>query len=295
MSEWSCGWPAPAKINLFLHITGRRDDGLHELQTLFQFLEYGDALAFRLRDDGGIERPIGPASIAARNDLAVRAANLLQEAAGSTQGVDIALTKHIPVGGGLGGGSSDAATALIALNHLWQTGLNQSELAALALQLGADVPVFIGGHAAWAEGAGERLAATEPREPWYLVVAPPVVIATGEVFADPELTRNRAPITIRDFLSHGGGNDCEPVVRRRFPEVGEALDWLAENGTTPRLSGTGACVFGAFVDEDRARIAYANMPPGWRGFVSRGTNRSPLAVRMAALTGREQATGYGSN
>lgn len=285
MSEWSCGWPAPAKINLFLHITGRREDGMHELQTLFQFLEFGDALAFRLRDDGRIERPIGPASISPGDDLAVRAATLLQEAVGGRQGVDIALTKHIPVCGGLGGGSSDAATTLVALNHLWQAGLKQAELAALALQLGADVPVFIGGHAAWAEGVGEILTPAEPREPWYLVVMPPVEIVTGEVFSDPELTRNRAPITIRDFLSHGGGNDCEPVVRRRFPEVGEALDWLAANGTTPRLSGTGACVFGAFADEERTRAAYANLPAGWRGIVARGMNRSSLAVRMAALAG----------
>lgn len=285
MSEWSCGWPAPAKINLFLHITGRRDDGLHELQTLFQFLEFGDALAFRLRQDGRIERPIGPAAIAQQDDLALRAAYLLQETTGETRGVDIALTKHVPVGGGLGGGSSDAATALVALNHLWQAGLKQAELAALALQLGADVPVFVGGFAAWAEGVGEHLTPAEPREPWYLVVVPPLAIATGEVFSDPELTRNRAPITIRDFLSHGGGNDCEPVVRRRFPEVGEALDWLAANGTTPRLSGTGACVFGAFADEDRARVAYTNLPACWRGFVARGTNRSPLSARMSVLAG----------
>lgn len=288
MSEWNCGWPAPAKINLFLHITGRREDGMHELQTLFQFLEFGDALAFRLRGDGRIERPIGPGSIPPRDDLAVRAASLLQQVTGDTRGADIALTKHIPVCGGLGGGSSDAATTLVALNHLWQTGLKQAELAALALQLGADVPVFIGGHAAWAEGVGEILTAAEPREPWYLIVMPPVAVVTGEVFSDPELTRNRAPITIRDFLSHGGGNDCEPVVRRRFPEVGEALDWLAANGTTPRLSGTGACVFGAFADEERARAAYTNLPAGWRGIVARGTNRSSLAVRMAALAGNSR-------
>lgn len=295
MSEWSCGWPAPAKINLFLHVTGRRDDGLHELQTLFQFLEFGDALAFRLRGDGRIERPIGPASIPPRHDLAVRAARLLQEAADTSQGADIALTKHTPLAGGLGGGSSDAATVLVALNHLWQIGLTRSMLLELALRLGADVPVFVGGHAAWAEGVGERLTPVEPREPWYLVVVPPVEIATGVVFSDPELTRNRAPITIRDFLSHGGGNDCEPVVRRRFPEVGEALDWLAANGTTPRLSGTGACVFGAYADEERARAACAALPSGWRGFAARGTNRSSLAVRMDALAERERTAGHGSS
>lgn len=295
MGEWSCGWPAPAKINLFLHVTGRRADGLHELQTLFQFLEFGDALAFRLRDDGRVERPIGAANIAPPDDLAVRAARLLQDTAGTAQGVDIALTKHIPLAGGLGGGSSDAATVLVALNRLWQTGLARSGLLELALRLGADVPVFVGGHAAWAEGVGERLTTAEPREPWYLVVVPPVAVATGTVFSDPELTRNRAPITIRDFLSHGGGNDCEPVVRRRFPEVGEALDWLAANGTTPRLSGTGACVFGAYADEQRARAACANLPAGWRGFAARGTNRSSLAVRMDALENGERTAGYGSD
>lgn len=285
MGAWSCGWPAPAKINLFLHVTGRRGDGLHELQTLFQFLEFGDSLAFRPRDDGTIARPIGPSGLAPADDLAVRAARLLQEETGTRSGADIALTKRIPLGGGLGGGSSDAATVLLALNRLWETGLDRDALAGLALRLGADVPVFVGGHAAWAEGVGEHLTPVEPRAPWYLVLVPDVAIATAEVFADPELTRNRAPITIRDFLSRGGGNDCEPVVRRRFPPVGAALDWLAAHGSTPRLSGTGACVFGAFADEEHARRARADLPARWRGFAARGSNRSALAVRMDTLAG----------
>lgn len=283
MGEWSCGWPAPAKINLFLHITGRREDGLHELQTLFQFLDFGDALAFRPREDGTIARPIGPSRLAPDNDLVVRAARTLRDESGIRAGADIALTKRIPIGGGLGGGSSDAATVLVALNHLWQAGLDGEDLAGIALRLGADVPVFVGGHAAWAEGVGERLTPVEPREPWYLVVVPDVAIGTAEVFADAELTRNRAPITIRDFLSRGGENDCEPVVRRRFPQVGAALDWLAAQGTTPRLSGTGACAFGAFADEERARRARADLPGGWRGFAARGANRSALAVHLEAL------------
>ncbi|MDX1609883.1 MAG: 4-(cytidine 5'-diphospho)-2-C-methyl-D-erythritol kinase [Halofilum sp. (in: g-proteobacteria)] len=285
MADWDCGWPAPAKINLFLHILGRRADGMHELQTLFQFLDFGDSLAFRLRRDGRIRRASGPDGVAAESDLAVRAARLLQERAGTRLGADIALTKRTPVGGGLGGGSSDAATVLVGLNHLWETGLDAPALSELALGLGADVPVFVGGHAAWAEGVGERLASAEPREPWYLVVVPPVAVATAEVFSDPELTRNRAPITIRDFLSRGGGNDCEPVVRRRFPEVAEALDWLAAQSTIPRLSGTGGCAFGAFADEARARRARAKLPARWRGIVARGANRSALQVRMDTLTG----------
>jgi len=284
--QWSNGWPAPAKVNLFLHVTGRREDGLHELQTLFQFLDHADALAFRMREDGRIERAFGDRAIDPEHDLALRAARLLQKATRSPLGADVAVSKRIPVGGGLGGGSSDAATTLIGLNHLWGTDLDTASLSDLALQLGADVPVFVGGHAAWAEGVGEALTPAEPREPWYLVVMPPVAVATAEVFADPQLTRNSPPIKIADFLSRGGGNDCEPLVRRRFPEVGAALDWLADQGATPRLSGTGACVFGAFPDESRARRAGSRLPPTWRGFVARGCNRSPLALRMERLTGR---------
>lgn len=280
---WSCGWPAPAKVNLFLHVTGRRSDGRHELQTLFQFLDRGDALCLRVRDDGVIRRLFGAPGVVPAEDLAVRAARRLQEVSGTSLGADIVVTKRLPIGGGLGGGSSDAATALVALDHLWQTGLGRADIAAIALELGADVPVFVGGHAAWAEGIGECLTPAEPREPWYLVLVPPVAVSTAEVFAEPELTRDHPPIRMRDFLAGAGVNDCEAPVRRRFPAVAEALDWLTGRGLTPRLSGTGACVFGAFTEESTARAARAALPAGWRGFVARGANRSPLATRMAAL------------
>lgn len=280
---WSCAWPAPAKINLFLHVTGRRADGRHELQTLFQFLDHGDTLCFRVRADGLIRRVFGAPDVAPADDLTVRAARRLQELAGTSLGADIAVTKRLPGGGGLGGGSSDAATTLLALDRLWDTGLGRADLAAIALELGADVPVFVAGHAAWAEGVGEQLTPAEPREPWYLVLVPPVTVSTAEAFADPELTRDHPPIRMRDFLAGAGVNVFEAPVRRRFPAVAEALDWLADRGLTPRLTGTGACVFGAFTEESSARAARAALPAGWRGFVARGTNRSPLATRIAAL------------
>lgn len=282
-STWSCGWPAPAKVNLFLHVTGQRADGHHELQTLFQFLDYGDGLAFRVRRDGIIRRAFGPVDVAADHDLAVRAAKALQAEAQTPLGADIALSKRLPAAGGVGGGSSDAATTLIALDHLWDTGLSRRKLADLALQLGADVPVFVGGEAAWAEGVGEILSPAEPRELWYLVIVPPVAVSTGEIFAAPELTRDSPPITMRDFLSRGADNVCEGPVRRRYPAVAEAFGWLAARGITPRLSGTGACVFGAFAEESAARAARAALPVAWRGFAARGCNRSPLAARMKAL------------
>lgn len=280
---WSCGWPAPAKINLFLHVTGRRADGLHELQTLFQFLDYGDGLAFRVRRDGAIRRVFGPAHVAADDDLVVRAARALQAESQTPLGADIALTKRLPAAGGVGGGSSDAATTLIALNHLWDMGLYPHQLANVALHLGADVPVFVGGEAAWAEGVGEILTPAEPRELWYLVIVPPVAVSTSEIFAAPELTRDSPPITMRDFLTRGADNVCEGPVRRRYPVVAEAFGWLAARGVTPRLSGTGACVFGAFAEESAARAGRAALPSDWRGFVARGCNRSPLAARMKAL------------
>ncbi|MDZ7747744.1 MAG: 4-(cytidine 5'-diphospho)-2-C-methyl-D-erythritol kinase [Halofilum sp. (in: g-proteobacteria)] len=286
MPMWSCAWPAPAKINLFLHVTGRRADGYHELQTLFQFLDHGDGLAFRVRRDGRVRRRFGATGVARADDLAVRAAWALQPHAADGMGADIAVTKRLPVGGGLGGGSSDAATVLVALNHLWRCGLDRAAARRdLALGLGADVPVFVRGHAAWAEGVGERLEPAEPREPWYLVLVPPVTISTAAVFADPELTRHTPPITIRDFLSGAGSNVCEGPVRRRFPEVAAALDWLAARGVTARLSGTGASVFAAFTDEGSARRARRALPAAWRGFVARGRNHSPLATRLDALAG----------
>jgi 4-diphosphocytidyl-2-C-methyl-D-erythritol kinase len=268
-------WPAPAKLNLLLHVTGRRADGYHELQTVFQFLDHADRLYFSVRDDGEIRRHGGPASVAPSADLCVRAAGLLQAHAGVLQGIDIYNKKVLPAGGGLGGGSSDAATTLWALNHLWGLELDSGELAGLGLQLGADVPVFLHGRAAWAEGVGEILTPINLPEPWFLVLNPNVSVSTAAVFSDAELTRDTPRMTIRAFLSGDGRNDCEAVVRRRYPEVAAALDWL--NSYSPaRMTGTGACVFAAFDAETEAREIAARVPSGWTAFVARGLNRSPL-------------------
>lgn len=274
-AEASGPWPAPAKLNLFLHVTGRRADGYHTLQTVFQFLDYGDRLYFAPRGDGVIRRFGGPPGVSDDADLCVRAARLLQQAAGIHTGVDIYNDKRLPVGGGLGGGSSDAATTLWVLNRLWLAGLEPAPLAVLGLRLGADVPVFLFGRAAWAEGVGELLTPVEPPRPWYLVLDPAVSVSTAAIFADPELTRNTREMTISDFLSGGGHNDCEPVVRRRHPEIAAALDWL--NRFAPaRLTGTGACVFASFPTQAEAVSVWRRLPAGWTGFVARGENRSPL-------------------
>jgi 4-diphosphocytidyl-2-C-methyl-D-erythritol kinase len=277
----SAAWPAPAKLNLFLHITGRRGDGYHLLQTLFQFLEYCDELEFALRDDGMITRLEGPAEVPPDADLCVRAARLLQERSGSRQGAAIKLRKKLPLQAGLGGGSSDAATTLVALDRLWGTRLGMTRLMALGLELGADVPVFIGGQAAWAEGIGEILSPMELPEPWYLVLEPACRVSTREIFQAPELTRNSPPITIAPLRSGETRNDFEPVVRSRYPEVSEAMDWLGRYAPA-HLTGSGACVFAAFADETQARRVYAALPRGWRGFVARGCNRSPLLARLEA-------------
>jgi 4-diphosphocytidyl-2-C-methyl-D-erythritol kinase len=274
-------WPAPAKLNLFLHILGRRPDGYHLLQTVFQFLEYGDELEFEVREDGDILRSEGPAGVPPESDLVVRAAQLLQERSGTRLGAAIKLRKRLPLQAGLGGGSSDAATTLLALDRLWGTGLGIQRLAALGLELGADVPVFIGGEAAWAEGVGEVLTPVDLPEPWYVVLQPDCRVATREIFQAPELTRNSAPIKIARFRSGECRNDFEPVVRSRYPQVSEALDWLGARAEA-RLTGSGACVFAAFADEGDARRVYAALPQGWRGFVARGCNRSPLLARLQA-------------
>jgi 4-diphosphocytidyl-2-C-methyl-D-erythritol kinase len=277
----SAAWPAPAKLNLFLHITGRRADGYHLLQTAFQFLDRCDELEFELRDDGKILRAEGPTEVPADSDLCVRAARLLQERSGTPRGAAIKLRKMLPLQAGLGGGSSDAATTLVALDRLWGTRLGTTRLMALGLELGADVPVFIGGQAAWGEGIGEILTPMELPEPWYLVLEPACRVATREIFQAPELTRNSAPITIAPLRSGETRNDFEPVVRSRYPEVSEALDWLGRHAPA-RLTGSGACVFAAFVEETEARRVYAALPDGWRGFVARGCNRSPLQARSEA-------------
>lgn len=273
--------PAPAKLNLFLQVVGRRPDGYHELQTAFQLIDLADELRFMVRDDPGIRRTAGPESVPAAADLSVRAARRLQQAAGVRRGVDIALTKRIPVGGGLGGGSSDAATTLVALNELWGLHWPPERLAGLALELGADVPVFVHGHSAWAGGVGEQLQPLTLPERHYAVIFPGVAVSTATVFQAPELTRNTPRTTIRAFLEAGGRNDCVPVVTRRYPAVAEALAWLARSGEA-RLTGTGSCVFAAFADRSSARAALAELPARWSGFVVRGLQRSPLLKRLAA-------------
>lgn len=278
-------WPAPAKLNLFLHVTGRRADGYHLLQTLFQFLDHGDSLEFDVRSDGKILRSEGPEAVPEGEDLSLRAAHLLRQRSGTRLGAAIRLRKNLPLGGGLGGGSSDAATTLVALNRLWDTGLGVSELMALGLELGADVPVFVGGEAAWGEGIGEKLTPMALPEPWYLVVVPPCRVTTREIFQAPELTRNSAPITIARFRAGECRNDLEPVVRKRHPEVAQALDWLGEHALA-RLTGSGACVYAAFEEELAARRLLEALPRGWQGFVARGCNRSPLLKRLESERSR---------
>jgi len=279
-SEWSVGWPAPAKLNLMLRVVGRREDGYHELQTVFQFLAISDSLDFRLRDDGRVRRVNEVSGVAEKADLTVRAARLLQAYANEGAGVDIRIEKRLPMGGGLGGGSSDAATVLVALNSLWDCGLDQDELGRLGLSLGADVPIFVHGHSAWAEGVGECLQPIELPEPWYVVLSPACHVSTGEVFQDPELTRDSSRITIRAFVAGDIRNDCLPVVRKHYPEVAQALDWLA-GFSEARLTGTGACVFAGFESQQAARQVLEQLPEGTRGFIARGVNRSPLLDRLA--------------
>jgi 4-diphosphocytidyl-2-C-methyl-D-erythritol kinase len=272
-------WPAPAKLNLFLHVTGRRADGYHELQTLFQLIDLADTIAIRVREDGAIERPEGPRDVPAEADLAVRAARTLKAASGTRLGADLRVLKRIPQGGGLGGGSSDAATTLVALNELWNCGLTTPDLATLGLTLGADVPVFIGGLTAWGEGIGERLTPVELPERWYLIIHPGCSVSTREVFQSPELTRNSPLITIRAFFESGGRNDCEGAVRRLYPEVGEALDWLARFAPA-HLTGTGSCVFAACESAIEAERLAARVPDRWTSTVARGLNASPVLERL---------------
>jgi 4-diphosphocytidyl-2-C-methyl-D-erythritol kinase len=274
-------WPAPAKLNLFLHVTGRRADGYHELQTLFQLIDLADTIAIRVREDGVIERPEGPPEVPAESDLAVRAARALKAASGTSLGATLRVLKRIPQGGGLGGGSSDAATTLLALNELWSCRLTRGELADLGVSLGADVPVFIGGLSAWGDGIGERLTPVELPERWYLIIHPGCAVSTRSVFQSPELTRNSPLITIRALFESGGRNDCEPVVRRLCPEVGEALDWLGRLAPA-RLTGTGSCVFAACGSAIEAERLAARVPDRWKSVVARGLNASPLLARLAA-------------
>lgn len=275
------GWPAPAKINLFLHVTGRRPDGYHLLQTLFQFIDYGDTLYFEPRADGEVHRRSELAGVAPEQDLVVRAARKLKALTGTTLGADIRVDKRLPMGGGLGGGSSDAATVLVALNELWGTGLASAELARLGLELGADVPVFVHGQAAWAEGVGERLTPCPVDEGPVLVITPDCNVETRVVFTAAELTRDTPPITMPAFSLAATRNDCEPVTRRLYPEVGRALDWLSRHATA-RMSGTGASVYALFGDQQAADAVARQVPSAWRHFRARRVNRSPLMDVLAA-------------
>jgi 4-diphosphocytidyl-2-C-methyl-D-erythritol kinase len=283
-------WPAPAKLNLFLHITGRYADGYHALQTIFQLIDHCDRIGVAVREDGRIERPTGAQEIPPEQDLVVRAARLLQRHTGVSLGADLHVLKHIPTGGGLGGGSSDAATVLLVLNDLWRTQRPREELARLGLMLGADVPVFVRGESAWGEGRGEQLEPMSLPERWFLVIHPGVSVSTAEVFQAPELTRNSPILTIRAFSAAHASNVCEPVVRARHPEVAEALDWLAAQVQSQdpnraavsgaRMSGTGSCIFAAFDRWEAAERVAARVPDQWRCFVARGLNRSPLHAML---------------
>ena len=271
--------PAPAKINLFLHITGRRADGYHQLQTLFQLLDYGDQLDFRRRDDATITLSPAHPAIAEKNNLVYRAAKVLQQQAQRQNpehhyGADIHLTKRLPLGGGLGGGSSDAATTLIGLNQLWQLGFSHKQLATIGLKLGADVPIFIHGRTAWAEGIGEILSPVDMAECWYLVLAPDVEVSTATIFSHQQLTRDARAITIRAFLEQGGRNACQPIAEKLYPEVKTARKWL-EQYANVRMTGTGACIFASFEDEAQARQVLVDVPQRWQAFVARGVNHSP--------------------
>jgi 4-diphosphocytidyl-2-C-methyl-D-erythritol kinase len=281
--EWTV-WPAPAKLNLFLRILGRRADGYHRLQTVFQLLEWGDSIRLRLRDDGQIARRGGDTThIPESDDLVVKAAKLLQSATKCRLGADICVEKHIPVGGGFGGGSSDAATTLVALNRLWQTGLDSERLEELGLELGADVPVFVRGRTAWAEGVGEQLTPLDLPVAWFLIVDPGVGVPTGELFQAPELTRDAAPATIADFVSGIAlGNAFEPVLRRLQPAVDAALTALSQFGQAC-LTGTGSGCFLRFQSQAEALEVQARLPAHLRSWVAAGAVKSPLLQAVEAF------------
>lgn len=272
--------PSPAKLNLFLHITGRRKDGYHTLQTLFQLLDFGDEISFRRRDDGVINLQPGLPGVAHEDNLIVRAARILQPHP-IPLGADIRITKRLPMGGGIGGGSSNAATTLLALNQLWQLQLSLDQLAQLGAQLGADVPVFVRGRTAWAEGIGEQLQAVDMPEYWFVVLAPRCHVSTAQIFSHKDLTRDTQNITLAAVLEQGGQNDCQPLVTRLYPEVKEALRWLSQHGTA-RMTGTGACVFAPFDNKASAEAVLAQAPDTLPGFVARGVNQSPVHRLLAS-------------
>jgi 4-diphosphocytidyl-2-C-methyl-D-erythritol kinase len=273
---------APAKLNLFLHVVGRRDDGYHLLQSVFQLIDLADVLHFDLRGDEAIVRVTDVPNVPASDDLIVRAAQLLADAVAQQgrrpAGVDITIEKHIPMGGGLGGGSSDAATTLMALNHLWQAGMTRSELMRLGLQLGADVPFFLLGENAFVEGIGEQLTAVPTPPAWFVVIHPGISVPTPVIFRAPELTRNTKTVRIADFsggLLGFGRNDLQAVAARAFPPVADAVDWLSDFGEA-RMTGSGACVFAAFASESEANAVLQSVPATWRGWKARALAAHPM-------------------
>jgi 4-diphosphocytidyl-2-C-methyl-D-erythritol kinase len=282
-SAVSKNWPAPAKLNLFLHITGQRADGYHELQTLFQFIDHCDYLDFHITDtpDLVLQSNIND-SVADSDNLILKAAKSLKHYTQYKGGAHIWLAKLLPMGGGLGGGSSDAATTLVALNALWETNVSPSKLAEIGLTLGADVPVFINGLSSFAEGVGEKLITVEPTELWYLVIVPDVHVSTKEIFQDPDLPRNTAKMDINTLMTRQWTNDCQKLVTTRQPQVANALSWLVEYAPS-RMTGTGACVFGEFTHSQQAFDALAELPANMRGFVAKGMNKSPLQIRLEQL------------
>ncbi len=279
--------PSPAKLNLFLHIVGRRDDGYHELQTLFQFLDYGDDLSFTLTpEEPGVRLAEPVPGVADEDNLIIRAARaLLERVGGDLPGVTIGITKRLPMGGGLGGGSSNAATTLLGLNHLWQLGLDVDEVAEIGLSLGADVPVFVRGHAAFGEGVGETLTNANPPEDWFVILKPGCNINTGKIFSEQGLTRNTPRIKIAPAFEGDASryrNDCEDVVRKLYPEVNQSLEWLSQFGPA-RLTGTGACIFGRFPRESAAPGLWDCSPFPVTGIVAKGVNSRPLPKMLAEL------------
>ncbi|EKF9230905.1 TPA: 4-(cytidine 5'-diphospho)-2-C-methyl-D-erythritol kinase [Vibrio cholerae] len=273
-------WPSPAKLNLFLYITGRRANGYHDLQTLFQFLDHGDELTITANHSGNITLSPALADVALEDNLIYKAAMALKNAAPSPLGADIQLHKVLPMGGGIGGGSSNAATTLVALNYLWQTGLSDDQLAEIGLALGADVPVFTRGFAAFAEGVGEELSAVEPEEKWYLVVRPAVSIATKDIFTHPQLVRNTPKRDLASLLTTPYENDCEKIVRSLYPEVDKQLSWLLQYAPS-RLTGTGSCVFAEFSSRKDAQAVFAQLSDNVLAFVAQGRNVSPLRKTLA--------------
>ncbi|EKF6710356.1 4-(cytidine 5'-diphospho)-2-C-methyl-D-erythritol kinase [Vibrio cholerae] len=273
-------WPSPAKLNLFLYITGRRANGYHDLQTLFQFLDHGDELTIAANNSGNITLSPALADVALEDNLIYKAAMALKNAAQSPLGADIQLHKVLPMGGGIGGGSSNAATTLVALNYLWQTGLSDDQLAEIGLALGADVPVFTRGFAAFAEGVGEELSAVEPEEKWYLVVRPAVSIATKDIFTHPQLMRNTPKRDLASLLATPYENDCEKIVRSLYPEVDKQLSWLLQYAPS-RLTGTGSCVFAEFSSRKDAQAVFAQLSDNVLAFVAQGRNVSPLRKTLA--------------